>query len=224
MNPSRGRSWTTPGQISLTAPKQPARAIPAASKTASRSSVPLPNGMNTTANSSSPTSSASGSDSQLPDPKCFSRAYTTRTSSRWATLILNTNTETSQTAAIERRRGRLRTKAPQPLWIPRHRQQPRPRNPCPQATREERSVARLATTTSVADAWTPQWTFSRETGKVGLPLSSLPYPNICPPASSSLPSRWARKLQTSSLRSLVVTGSCERKAYAPLSLVSSFDT
>jgi len=110
VNPSRGRSWTTPGQISLTAPKQPACAIPAASKTASRSSVLLPNGMNTTANSSSPTSSASGSDSQLPDPKCFSCAYTTRTSSRWVTLILNTNTETSQIAAIGRRRGRLRTK------------------------------------------------------------------------------------------------------------------
>ena len=43
----------------------------------------------------------------------------------------------------------------------------------------------LPTTTSVADAWGTvsgrQRTVSRETGKVGLPLSSLLYPNICPP-------------------------------------------
>jgi len=59
-NPSRGRSWTTPGQVSLSAPKKSTSAIPAAPKTPSRSSAPLPKGMNTT---SSPTPSASGSES-----------------------------------------------------------------------------------------------------------------------------------------------------------------
>jgi len=63
VNPSRGRSWTTPGQGSLSALKKPTSAIPTAPKTPSRSSVPLPKTMNTTTNSNSPTPSASGSES-----------------------------------------------------------------------------------------------------------------------------------------------------------------
>ena len=64
-NPTRGRSWTTPGQVSINALKKSTSAIPAAPKTPSRSSVPLPKGVNTTANSSSPTHSASGSESAI---------------------------------------------------------------------------------------------------------------------------------------------------------------
>ena len=65
VNPSRGRSWTTPGQVSLSTPKKSTSAIPAAPKTPSRSSAPLPKGVNTTANSNSPTPSASGSESAI---------------------------------------------------------------------------------------------------------------------------------------------------------------
>ena len=65
VNPSRGRSWTTPGQVSLGALKKPTSAIPAAPRTPSRSSVPLPKTVNTAANSDSPTPSASGSESAL---------------------------------------------------------------------------------------------------------------------------------------------------------------
>ena len=62
VNPSRGRSWTTPGQVSLSTPKKSTSAIPAAPKTPLRSSAPLPKGA---ANSSSPTPSASGSESAI---------------------------------------------------------------------------------------------------------------------------------------------------------------
>lgn len=62
-NPSRGRSWTTPGQGSLSGLKKSSSAIPSAPKTPSRSSAPLPKSVNTAANSNSPTPSASGSDS-----------------------------------------------------------------------------------------------------------------------------------------------------------------
>ena len=62
-SPSRGRSWTTPGQTSLGTLKKPTSAIPAAPRTPSRSSVPPPKTVNTTANSNSPTPSVSGSES-----------------------------------------------------------------------------------------------------------------------------------------------------------------
>ena len=46
-NPSRGRGWTAPGQVPLSTPQKSTSAIPAAPKTPSRSSAPLPEGMNT---------------------------------------------------------------------------------------------------------------------------------------------------------------------------------
>ena len=84
----------------------------------------------------------------------------------------------------------------------------------------------LPTTTSVADAWgtvnARQRTVSRETGKVGFHIPARAYLHIYLFTSLSLPSRCARKPQTSSPKSLVATAPCERKEYAPLPLIFLF--
>jgi len=64
-NPTRGRSWMTPCQVSISAPKKSTSATLAVPKTPSRSSAPLLKGMDTTSNLNLPTPSASGSESVI---------------------------------------------------------------------------------------------------------------------------------------------------------------